>query len=61
MAFSMPRSQADRFAVEAKEAETEAWLANAARWPCPWIWHEIDGPWQLADLAVRLYDSPGIT
>jgi hypothetical protein len=47
MAFRMSEQALERFGDESAEASAEEWLANAARWPCPWIWHDLDGPWLI--------------
>lgn len=41
-----------RFEREAAEIDAESWLATGARWPCPWIWHELDGPWHIIPSVI---------
>ena len=31
-----------RYSQELAEVETEPWTANAARWPRPWCWFDLD-------------------
>jgi hypothetical protein len=63
MAVGMSWLEKLRFERESELARTEPWTMNAARWPCPWIWHEIDGPWGLGDRRQPTVELrfPGIT
>ena len=34
--------QAERAERELAEVEREGWQVYAARWPCPWIWDDLE-------------------